>query len=790
MSILRPSGSVFSAIVLQICLMWTSPAAAVNLSPQVDLNGSAPGTNTTATFTEDGGAVALCPSALVSDDGSISALTLTMTPHPEGMDEVLAAVPLAGLAVTYNRGDGQMLINGSAPASVYQQVLRTLTYLNSSHTPTPTTRVISVAAFDGVSSSLACTIQVAIVPVNDKPVVDLNGALAGVNRTLTFVIGDGPVNIGPAATLADPDSPELNSMTLTLAARPNGASETLSATGAGGVSVSYNSSSGVLSLTGRALLTSYQNVLRSVTYNNSAVTPDMTTRTLTVSAIDTSGGSGSATAMIRISVVPINEVPVIDLNGPAPELDNRVRFVKNGAPTTVAPAALIIDDGTMLTSMTLKLIARPDGNAELLAATGFDGITPSYNASTGVLLLSGASSIANYQTVLRGVTYNNTSANPDLTTRTLTVTGWDTGGLGGSANVKISIALVNNPPSIDLNGPAAGVNRTATYYKGGGAVIIAPEADITDDDTQLTSMTVVLTARPNGSSEILNAVGGGGVSVSYSYSSGVLKLSGKANLATYLTALRSATYDNTAAAPDMTTRTLTVTGWDLGGKSGIASAKIKMSLPNRAPTGINPATMSIAENTAVGTIVGTMSAVDPDLPDDTHTFAFALPFANGGKFSVAGNAIKVASSINFETTQTITVTVKATDKGGLSFTRNIAVSVTNVNETPVNLKLTQNALHKKLVVNEAVVGLLSASDPDADATLSYAWTSPSNNAGGRFKIVGNQVRIANVALIKSEPQTDYPVSIRVTDQGGLTSRQDFTIRVTNQNAAAHWNTYR
>ena len=48
------------------------------------------------------------------------------------------------------------------------------------------------------------------------------------------------------------------------------------------------------------------------------------------------------------------------------------------------------------------------------------GITGSFSAMTGVLTLSGATTVVNYQTALRSVKYNNTSDNPSTLARTVT----------------------------------------------------------------------------------------------------------------------------------------------------------------------------------------------------------------------------------------------------------------------------------------------------------------------------------------------------------------------------------
>lgn len=854
MFILRSSRIAFSAIVLQVCLITAHSALAVDLPPQVDLNGAAAGTNATATFTEDAGAVSLCPNATLTDDGSIiTALLLSMTPHPEGMDEVLSAVALAGMAVTYNRGDGEMLINGTASAAVYQQVLRTLTYVNLSNTPTPTTRVVKVVAYDANTSSTPRTIQVSVVPVNDAPVVDLNGAAAGINRSLTFTEGGGAVSVAPAALVTDPDSSLMTSITLKLSSIPNGSAESLTATGGGGVSVSYNSSAGILMLTGSALPASYQTVLRSVAYNNTAASPDPTTRTLTVTVWDSSRASGWATA--RIGIVQVNRAPT----GITPA---SMSVAENSAVGTVVGTLQTQDPNTsdthaysfvapngnaggkFLISGDKILVAGPlnyeSGASATITVKSTDPGDLNFTADITVNILN-INEAPTWLDMAKYALSKNTLANDQMAgsfvasdpdageafTYSFTTPNGDNGGrfkisgdrvlIANAAQIKADSVIdypvtcrvtdhgglsytrdftfqvpVNQSPIVDLNGGSqTGMDRSLTFTEGGGAATIAPEALVLDPDgTQLTSMTLTLAARPNGSAETLSATAGGGVSVSYNSSTGALLLSGLATTLNYQTVLRSAKYNNDAALPDTTTRTLTATGWDTFGSSNIpCSARIGVRQINRAPTGISPATMSIAENSAVGTVVGTTSATDPNA-GDTHTFAFALPYANGGKFSISGNAIKVASAIDYETTKSVTVTVKATDKGGLSATRNIAVSILDVNETPTSIQLAAATLSKLHIANETAAGTLSATDPDAGQTLTYTFTSPGNNCGGRFKIVGNQLRIANAAQIKADAQVDYAVSVRVTDQGGLTSAKDLTVHIAKANAAGHWIIYK
>ena len=66
---------------------------------------------------------------------------------------------------------------------------------------------------------------------------------------------------------------------------------------------------------------------------------------------------------------------------------------------------------------------------DTLNFTNQNGITGSYNGSTGVLTLTGSASLANYQTALRSITFSSTSDNPTSfgtdTSRTITWTAND-----------------------------------------------------------------------------------------------------------------------------------------------------------------------------------------------------------------------------------------------------------------------------------------------------------------------------------------------------------------------------
>ncbi|MGZ5526497.1 MAG: DUF4347 domain-containing protein [Methylomonas sp.] len=144
-------------------------------------------------------------------------------------------------------------------------------------------------------------------------------------------------------------------------------------------------------------------------------------------------------------------------------------FTEGGPAVKIADIDVIVTAGSNsvspnLSGMTITISNLLDGAAESLAATtSGTSITASYNA--GVLTLSGADTAANYQTVLRSVTYNNSSNAPNTTSRIINVVATDPyGGNSTTASTTIAITATNDAPTgtVTITGtPAQGQTLTA-----------------------------------------------------------------------------------------------------------------------------------------------------------------------------------------------------------------------------------------------------------------------------------------------------------------------------------------
>jgi Ca2+-binding RTX toxin-like protein len=214
-------------------------------------------------------------------------------------------------------------------------------------------------------------------------------------------------------------------------------------------------------------------------------------------------------------------------------------------------------------------------------------------------LQRGATAVADsvWNTILRGLQYNNTSDTP--TGRTLTVTAYDQQAIlsaSSEATDTISVTQVNDAPVTDLNGAPAGTDNTADFTEQ-TAVLIAPSATILDvDSANLTSLTATLTARPDGDaveSLALNAAAAAaaaGLTVSYDAATGVLSITGSASTATYQTILAGIQYNNSSDTPDTTPRTVTVVVNDGTDASASHDVTVNVAAVNDAPTATNLST--------------------------------------------------------------------------------------------------------------------------------------------------------------------------------------------------------
>ncbi|MGB7183810.1 MAG: cadherin domain-containing protein, partial [Burkholderiaceae bacterium] len=197
---------------------------------------------------------------------------------------------------------------------------------------------------------------------------------------------------------------------------------------------------------------------------------------------------------------------------------------------------------------------------------------------------------------------------------------------------------------------------------------------------------------------------------------------------------------------------------------------------NDAPE-LFPASVTVAENTANGTLIATMLATDVDTGD---MLRFSITGASDpGVAAIDPNtgAVTVGNTnlLNFEThvglNPSLSLTVTVQDLDGLSTTAALHITLTDVNEAPTNLVLSNGT---SSAAANVTVGQIGVSDEDIGETFSFALI---NDAQGRFIINPNDGTVeTSPTLGDVNPVSgNFTINVQVTDSAGNTITRTFDV---------------
>jgi hypothetical protein len=344
------------------------PTATVRVT--VTCVGDAPVVTTSpgsTTFTPGSGPVVVDPNVTVADldSANLASATVVITSPADGAAEALAATTAnTPITATYNTPSRTLTLAGAAPIAQYQQVLRSVTYATTPSNSAP--RTIAFKVNDGALDSNAATKTLTIAATNNAPTVTTSAG------TTTFAQGGAPVVVDASVTVTDPDSANLTGATVTITNVLDSGQEILAANVSGApIAVGYQPATGTLTLTGTATVAEYQKVLRTVTYDNAAATPNSANRVIAFQANDGSAMSTAANKTVALTAAPV--VQTSPRNTTATEGN---AAIVDGS-LTVSDA-----DSTNLASATVTITNLLDSGSEVLAVGTFPGITSNYAAPT------------------------------------------------------------------------------------------------------------------------------------------------------------------------------------------------------------------------------------------------------------------------------------------------------------------------------------------------------------------------------------------------------------------------
>ncbi|MCG8653330.1 MAG: cadherin repeat domain-containing protein, partial [Pirellulales bacterium] len=229
--------------------------------------------------------------------------------------------------------------------------------------------------------------------------------------------------------------------------------------------------------------------------------------------------------------------------------------------------------------------------------------------------------------------------------------------------------------------------------------------------------------------------------------------------------------------------TIRVRAEDGGGLTTERSLTITVTEANAAPTAILLSESSIEENAAVGSAIGMFTSTDSNT-NDTHTYELVNGDgdADNALFTIDGDSLRTAQTLDFETQSEFTVRVRSTDTFGLSVEQSFTITAINVNDAPASVSLDDNEVAENAAIGTSV-GTLSTTDDDSADTFTYSLvTGEGDDDNAMFSISGDELLTA--ASLDFETQSSFSVRVRSTDSGGLFVERTLNIVATDVNEGA------
>jgi VCBS repeat-containing protein len=481
------------------------------------------------------------------------------------------------------------------------------------------------------------------------------------------------------------------------------------------------------------------------------------TDTFTYKATDGYHDSNSATVTVTIN--GSNDAPVLANIESTP-----ASFFQGGSPVQVTNTLTASDDDdTNLQGATVSISSGFVSSEDALGFTDQNGITGSYNASTGVLTLTGSSSVANYQAALRSVAYSDSNgASPTTGTRTISFQ-VDDGHVSDNLSNTVSRDVTVKSAPVFSNMETGAV----TYRAQDPGVQITNDLTVSDaSTTTLEGATVSIASGFSSANDTLQFTDQNGITGSYDSTTGMLSLSGTSSIANYETALHSVDFFTSDASTTPANRTVSFSVTDSNGTSSASSASrtIDVSEANQAPTA-NDVSYSAVGNTTLG--VGTTPTA-PAVTVSDNLLHHASDPDSGGAVMITGNTQPTHGSVTLNSDGTFTYVPNAGFSGADTFTYTVTDEDDSQNPKSATGTVTINVGTVVWYVNDSL-----SSAGTGQSTAPFNTLAAANSAAGSNSIVflyqGNATYTGGLSLHSGEDVYGQPHGLSVSGHGLVTA---------------------
>lgn len=294
---------------------------------------------------------------------------------------------------------------------------------------------------------------------------------------------------------------------------------------------------------------------------------------------------------------------------------------------------------------------------QVAAPTAPTGLTATAASTTSINLswTAPAGTVTGYN-VYRGTTAGGESATPINGATLITATTYSDTGLTAGTTYYYVVRAVNGAGPSPASAEASATTQTA-----------APAAP------------TALTATPVSTSGInLSWTAPAGTVTGYNAYRGTTAGGESATPINGATLITGTTYANSGLAGG--TRYYYVVRAVNGGGPSSASAEAS-TMTFGAPTNIALSSNVVAENMPAATVVGTLSATDPNVGDTfTFTLVSGTGSADNASFQVSGSQLQTAAIFDFEARSSYSIRLRVTDQTSQSYEKVFAISIGDVAE--------------------------------------------------------------------------------------------------------------
>lgn len=357
--------------------------------------------------------------------------------------------------------------------------------------------------------------------------------------------------INPTIEVSDIHSATFVGATITLAENFAAGQDVLSFVDANGISGSYDSATGVLTLSGTASIANYQAALRSVKYQNTSENPSTATRTVSFRVDNGLPPHNLSNIVSRtIKVSSKNDAPTI-------ALAESETWCYTGQVVAVDGISLAdVDSGTTNVRLRLKVTRGAITFADLSTVTVVDGAN---NSST--IQIEGTLANLNQALSVGNLTFQVTDGFSGDVPLKLTLNDQANTGPGGSLTDSdtFTIHVQSGPAHLTLLEVAP-----LKFKEGSARRPLASAIKATAGSGHIIQATVAITDNYVIGEDVLSGPVHRLIASNFDPATGILTLSGDATIAQYRGVLRNVRYLNTSQNPSTALRTMTIQICDRG----------------------------------------------------------------------------------------------------------------------------------------------------------------------------------------------------------------------------------